>query len=43
MIGLAKTIGRIIAVLVDAGIVDRKQAAWILEPYMPVVYMKLRK
>ena len=32
MIGIAKTIGRLIAVLVDAGIVEREQAAWILEP-----------
>ena len=32
MIGIAKTIGRIIAVLVDAGIIEREQAVWILEP-----------
>ena len=32
MIGIAKTIGRLIAVLVDAGIVDKEKAAWILEP-----------
>lgn len=32
MTGIAKTIGRIIAVLVDAGIIERKQAVWILEP-----------
>lgn len=32
MIGIAKTIGRLIAVLVDAGIVDREKAVWILEP-----------
>lgn len=32
MIGIAKTIGRLIAVLVDAGIVDREQAVWILDP-----------
>ena len=32
MIGIAKTIGRLIAVLVDAGIIKREQAVWILEP-----------
>ena len=32
MIGIAKKIGRLIAVLVDAGVVKREQAAWILEP-----------
>lgn len=32
MIGIAKAIGRLIAVLVDAGIIERKQAVWILEP-----------
>lgn len=32
MIGVAKTIGRLIAVLVDSGIVEREQAVWILEP-----------
>lgn len=32
MIGVAKTIGRLIAVLVDAGIIERNQAVWILEP-----------
>lgn len=32
MIGIAKTIGRLIAVLVDAGIIEREQAVWILEP-----------
>ena len=32
MTGIAKTIGRLIAVLVDSGIVERKQAVWILEP-----------
>ena len=32
MVGIAKTIGRLIAVLVDAGIIEREQAAWILEP-----------
>ena len=32
MIGIAKTIGRLIAVLIDAGIVKREQAEWILEP-----------
>lgn len=32
MIGIAKTIGRLLAVLVDAGIVNREQAGWILEP-----------
>ena len=32
MIGIAKTIGRLIAVLVDAGVVDREKAVWILEP-----------
>ncbi len=32
MIGIAKTIGRLIAVLVDVGIVDREKAVWILEP-----------
>lgn len=29
---IAKVIGRIIAVLVDAGIIEREQAVWILEP-----------
>lgn len=32
MIRIAKTIGRLIAVLVDAGIIEREQTAWILEP-----------
>lgn len=32
MIRIAKVIGRIIAVLVDAGIIEREQAVWILEP-----------
>lgn len=32
MLGIAKTIGRIIAVLVDAGVIKREQAEWILEP-----------
>lgn len=32
MIGIAKTIGRLIAVLVDVGVVEREQAVWILEP-----------
>lgn len=32
MIGIAKTIGRLIAVLVDAGIIEAKKAVWILEP-----------
>ena len=32
MIGIAKTIGRLIAVLVDAGIIEREKAVWILEP-----------
>jgi len=32
MTGIAKTIGRLIAVLVNAGIIDRDQAVWILEP-----------
>lgn len=32
MTGIGKTIGRLIAVLVDAGIIERKQAVWILEP-----------
>lgn len=32
MIGVAKTIGRLIAILVDAGIIEREQAIWILEP-----------
>ena len=32
MIGMAKTIGRLIAVLVNAGIIERDQAVWILEP-----------
>ena len=29
---IAKTIGRIVAVLVHAGIIEREQAVWILEP-----------
>lgn len=32
MIGIAKTIGRLIAVLVNAGIIEREEAVWILEP-----------
>lgn len=32
MIGIAKTIGRLIAVLVDAGVIEREQAVWIIEP-----------
>ena len=32
MIGIAKTIGRLIAVLVNAEIIEREQAVWILEP-----------
>ena len=32
MIGIAKTIGRLIAVLVDVGVIKREQAIWILEP-----------
>lgn len=32
MIKIAKTIGRLIAVLVDNGIIEREQAVWILEP-----------
>lgn len=32
MIRIAKTIGRLMAVLVDAGIIEREQAVWILEP-----------
>lgn len=32
MIGIAKTIGRLIAVLVNEGIIEREHAAWILEP-----------
>jgi len=32
MIGIAKTIGRLIAVLVNAGIIESKKAEWILEP-----------
>lgn len=32
MMRIAKTLGRLIAVLVDAGIIEREQAEWILEP-----------
>ena len=32
MIGIAKTIGRLIAVLVVVGVIDKEQAEWILEP-----------
>lgn len=32
MLGIAKTIGRLIAVLVDAGVIEREKAEWILEP-----------
>lgn len=32
VVRIAKVIGRLIAVLVDAGIVEREQAVWILEP-----------
>lgn len=32
MKGIAKTIGRLIAVLVDVGVIEREQAVWILEP-----------
>ena len=31
MMGIRKTIGRLIAVLVDAGIIEREKAVWILE------------
>lgn len=30
--GISKTIGRLIAVLVDKGIIERERAVWILEP-----------
>lgn len=36
MIGIARTIGRLIAVLVNAGIIEREQAEWILEPVKEV-------
>ena len=32
MLGITKVIGRLIAVLVNAGIIEREQATWILEP-----------
>lgn len=32
MIGIAKVIGRLMAVLVNTGIIEREQAEWILEP-----------
>jgi hypothetical protein len=32
MNGIAKVLGRLLAVLVNAGIVEREQAIWILEP-----------
>ena len=32
MIEIAKTMGRLIAVLVDVGVIEREQALWILEP-----------
>ena len=32
MIEIAKVIGRLIAVLVDAGVIEKEQAVWILEP-----------
>lgn len=32
MIGIAKVIGRLIAVLVDVGIIESEKAVWILEP-----------
>lgn len=32
MIGITKTIGRLIAVLADTGIIDREKTIWILCP-----------
>lgn len=32
MNGIARALGRLLAVLVNAGIVEREQAVWILEP-----------
>ena len=32
MIEIAKVIGRLLAVLVDNGTIEREQAVWILEP-----------
>jgi len=32
MTEIAKVIGRLMAVLVNTGIIEREQAAWILEP-----------
>ena len=32
MIGIARTIGRILFVLIEAGIITKKQAEWIIEP-----------
>lgn len=32
MTGIAKVIGRILAVLIDKGIIEKEQAIWILEP-----------
>ena len=43
MIGIAKTIGRLIAVLVDAGIIEREQAVWILEPLKDKTETEVKK
>lgn len=32
MAGIVKVIGRLIAVLVNTGIIEREQTEWILEP-----------
>ena len=32
MTGIAKVIGRLLAVLINTGIIEGKQAEWILEP-----------
>lgn len=34
MMGFAKTIARLIIVLIDTGVIEREKAAWILEPLL---------
>lgn len=36
MIEIAKVIGRIIALLVDRGVITREEAVWVLEPMKEV-------
>lgn len=40
MIKLAKTIGRMLAVLIDKGIITKEEAEYILEPLKETTYEK---